>query len=180
MKNLMLMLLGTLFVMTSCQKTDLITHEDERSQISTPMEKSKSESALNNLKYRISNNPIIKQMQENQQDVFFSSVLFNDQGNVISFILDYENLGIDEDQYLEFMLSVLSINQATYFYDESEPSIVIGTPNISPYFIDGEGFDPNGNTGGGTGNPPMIFKNKRNNNVGGCDPFKGGICVIRW
>lgn len=96
---------------------------------------------------------------------FVNSFIYDDSGKVISFILDQEKYNIPDSEYNE-LIRLVTKSDSIIVYDENKS--LTRTIIAPPTSIDH------------SSNPPMIFKNARNNNVGGCDPYKGAICVIRW
>ncbi|MGL4994170.1 MAG: hypothetical protein ACRC6R_08650 [Bacteroidales bacterium] len=86
---------------------------------------------------------------------------------VISVILDYKSKSISEDDFLGLMVKA---PQVKYIDKDREIEYESRTPSL---------FNTNPKDAAGPQNSPILISDSRNNNVGGCDPLKGGTCVIR-
>lgn len=96
---------------------------------------------------------------------FLDSFQYNEVGEVISFHLDQESNNLSDNQFSELICLTVKSDVIQLIDEATKRNIRYNTgPSVNP----------------GTGNPPLTYKNKRNNNVGGCDYHKGSICVIRW
>lgn len=109
-------------------------------------------------------------LNEEDQKTFLESFVYDVKGNVISFSLDQEKYGISDTDYNELICMVMRFN-SIYVSDGDKNTRADGLEFFQSTNVTDNTY---------TGNPPLVYKNKRNNNVGGCDKFKGSICVIRW
>lgn len=137
------------------------------SEVDNNLTKSHSEK-LNKLisAHHFDNSKAFSALSFEAQSDFLNSFQYNESGEVITFHLDQEANNLTDKQFSELICLAVK-SDVIQLIDEATTKNVrfnTGQTTINP----------------GTGNPPLTYKNKRNNNVGGCDHFKGSICVIRW
>ncbi|MGL4410881.1 MAG: hypothetical protein ACRCTF_01900 [Bacteroidales bacterium] len=106
-----------------------------------------------------------------EKKIFENSFMFDENGDVISVILDYKSKGILEEDFLELMTKVLNAPKLSYRTKDGNIEYETKSPTT---------FNTTPEDAGNQQNPPILIPDSRNNNVGGCDPLKGGTCVIRW
>ena len=99
------------------------------------------------------------------QSDFLKSFQYNKLGEVISFHLDQEDNNLTDEQFSELICLAVKSDAIQLIDEETTRNFSI-TMDFADDVI--------------TGNPPLTYKGKRNNSVGGCDRFKGSLCVIRW
>lgn len=118
---------------------------------------------------QLSKSNAFNSLSKGEQATFVKSFVYDDMGQIVSFHLDQEENSIGDEDYNELICLVLRTN-------------VIGVSDVDEtrsgdiYYYESTNVADNTYTG----NPPLVFKNRRNNNVGGCDKFKGSVCIIRW
>lgn len=120
-------------------------------------------------KLQLSKSNAFNSLSKGEQATFVKSFVYDDMGQIVSFHLDKNEKGISDADYNELICLVLQAH-VICVSDGNE------TRAGGIYYYESTNVADNTYTG----NPPLVFKNRRNNNVGGCDKFKGSVCIIRW
>ena len=100
------------------------------------------------------------------QSDFLKSFQYNELDEVISFHLDQEDNNLTDEQFSELICLTVKSDVIQLIDETTKRSFSLSIEDATNDQL--------------TGNPPLTYKGKRNNNVGGCDRYKGSVCVIRW
>lgn len=120
-------------------------------------------------KLHLSKSNAFNSLSKDEQTTFVNSFVYDNMGQIVSFHLDKKEKGISDADYNELICLVLQAH-VICVSDGNE------TRSGGIYYYESTNVADDTYTG----NPPLVFHESRNNNVGGCDAYAGSICIIRW